>query len=134
MRHEPVCLVSSAANGPIAVNYSQLPAARLADLATITGPVSVRPSSAVEVLAVGAHYLRLLQTAEVEEVRRPMQLVVELLRVRQRDLVLHVRVVVHACSNQRKHRSPQSSWLELNTANTVVGTELHTTMAAWRSG
>jgi len=51
--------------------------------------------SAVQVLAVCSYHISLLEAAEVEEVRRPMKLVVELLRVCQLDLVLHVGIMVY---------------------------------------
>ena len=51
--------------------------------------------SAIQVLTVGSYHFTLLQAAEVEEVWRSVQLMVELIWVRQLDLVLHIRVMVH---------------------------------------
>ncbi len=48
------------------------------------------------ILALGAQLLRVLQRRKVQEVRRPMQLVVELLGVSQLQLVPHLRRVLHA--------------------------------------
>ena len=54
-------------------------------------------SSAVHILAVRVVDLALLQRGEVEEVRGPVHLVVELLGVGQLQVVLHVGVVADTC-------------------------------------
>lgn len=54
------------------------------------------PCLTIEVLAVRAHVIPVLERAECEEVRRAVNLVVELLRVRQQEVVLHVCIVTNA--------------------------------------
>lgn len=51
----------------------------------------------VHILTVGVVDLTLLQRGEVEEVRRPVDLVVELLRVGELQVILHVWIVPHTC-------------------------------------
>ena len=52
--------------------------------------------SVVEVLAVGTDRFSFIQRREVEEVWRAVHLVVEFLRIGERQIVLHVRVVPHS--------------------------------------
>ena len=61
----------------------------------------------VEVFAVRTDRFTLVQRREVEEVRRAVHLVVELLRVGERQIVLHVRVVPHTYNikHQQSHQT-----------------------------
>ena len=56
-----------------------------------------RVDSSIHVLSVGVVDLALLQRGEVEEVRGPVDFMVELFGVGQLEVVLHVGVMAHAC-------------------------------------
>lgn len=56
----------------------------------------------VHVLTIGIVNLTLLQRGKVEEVRRPMDLVIKLFRVRQLQLVFHVGVVANTWNGEKE--------------------------------
>lgn len=56
----------------------------------------------VHILTVGIVDLALLQRGKVEEVRGPVNLVVELFRVGQLQVIFHVGVMANTCRGRKK--------------------------------